>query len=187
MIGGRNPIPESMIKDYFEKYPPTHTFKPSDFEEQNVLRHKLHRYFNVISDAEKLRGPEKRKNEKPDEYFGTVAQCQAEAEIRIMIGECSDREINCPIAFNFNDEQRKEQWKALRQKADRTEKLIYKRDRPEGYECHYEMEYHNQHWRAMKEIGITLEEIGNYLKTCSPEKWRPGDDITGLFPQELPY
>jgi hypothetical protein len=117
-VGSHNmPVPEQMLEDYLDRYPPSYKFIEEDFDESRlpVLERDMH--IKMIKEAKKLRGFFKRLFKKTDEYIGIIAQCDAEHDLRLTTGSCIDGKANCPIAFTINDLDRKYKWKKFLEQA----------------------------------------------------------------------
>lgn len=133
---------EDVYNYYLERYPSTLSITESDIDPRKINKYELQRHMKIIWKAEEYRGLLK---SKADKYIGTLAQCQEEATIRAAAGLCKEALIHpdvppdqqmiyCPIALNFNNTERKEQWKGLEEAALESDKLDFDTD---TWQCNY--------------------------------------------------
>jgi len=117
--GHKNKIPAKMLKDYLAKYPPTHTFKLSDFDEQAFIKREIEKHFEKIYELEEGRGGFNFTTKaKLEEYYTIRKQCEKEMLIRCLMGMTDeDGKVDCPATAIMDEGDRKKAWKELKAKA----------------------------------------------------------------------
>jgi hypothetical protein len=133
---GDLPEIEEVYNYYLSRYPATLTFSESDLDPRKINERELAKHMAIINNSEKYRSLLRTKQDK---YVGIMAQCAFEGKIRVAAGLCDDAfidpevelpagqkpDVGCPIAMNFNDLERKKQWKEFEERALASDRLDF--------------------------------------------------------------